>query len=51
MHLSEQHLKEVFIEKVKGNHLDRVDLSKGEFVIMKGSDISKKHIGYIEGQE
>ena len=51
--LSAQYLKEDFATKVLTNHLNAVQsgISQGDFIIMDGTDISKKHAKYMEGLE
>ena len=51
--LSAQYLKDDFAENVLGNHLETVrsGISKNDFILMDGTDISKKHAKYMEGLE
>lgn len=51
--LSSQYLKEDFSEKVISSHLSSVcsSISKDNFILMDGTDISKKHAKYMEGLE
>jgi hypothetical protein len=51
--LSSQYLKEEYAEKVRQNHLSSVKscVSKDDFILMDGTDISKKHAKYMEGLE
>lgn len=49
--LSSQYLKEDYAEKVINSHLGNVSgsISENDFVLMDGTDISKKHAKYMEG--
>ena len=51
--LSAQYLKEDYAEKVIKTHLESVkdNISKDCFILMDGTDISKKHAKYMEGLE
>lgn len=51
--LSSQYLKEEYAEKVLQNHLSSVksSVSKDDFILMDGTDISKKYAKYMEGLE
>ena len=51
--LSAQYLKEDFAEKVTCSHISSVShgISKDNFILMDGTDISKKHAKYMEGLE
>tara|TARA_R110002049_G_scaffold5422_2_gene37573 strand:- start:6345 stop:6914 length:570 start_codon:yes stop_codon:yes gene_type:complete len=51
--LSAQYLKEDYAEKVTNAHLASVkgSISKDSFILMDGTDISKKHAKYMEGLE
>lgn len=51
--LSSQYLKEEYAEKVLNSHLENVcgSISKDNFILMDGTDISKKHAKYMEGLE
>ena len=51
--LSAQYLKEDYAKKVMDNHLKSVcpSIGKEDFIIMDGTDISKKHARYMEGLE
>ncbi len=51
--LSSQYLKEDYAEKVINTHLETVSgsISKDNFILMDGTDISKKHAKYMEGLE
>ena len=51
--LSAQYLKEDFAEKVICSHISSVShgISKDNFILMDGTDISKKHAKYMEGLE
>lgn len=51
--LSAQYLKEDYAEKVINTHLETVSerISKNNFILMDGTDISKKHAKYMEGLE
>jgi len=51
--LSAQYLKEDFAEKVISTHLETVNsgISKDDFILMDGTDISKKHAKNMEGLE
>ena len=51
--LSSQYLKEDYADKVTGTHLKSVSnsISKDNFILMDGTDISKKHAKYMEGLE
>ena len=51
--LSAQYLKEDFADKVLESHLGSVGpgISKSDFILMDGTDISKKHAKYMEGLE
>ena len=51
--LSAQYLKEDYAEKVTNAHLESVkgSISKDSFILMDGTDISKKHAKYMEGLE
>ena len=51
--LSAQYLKGDYADKVLANHLDTVcpSVSKNNFIIMDGTDISKKYAKYMEGLE
>lgn len=51
--LSAQYLKDDFAENVLQAHLERVEpsISKNDFILMDGTDISKKHAKYMEGLE
>ncbi len=51
--LSSQYLKEDYAEKVLNSHLASVcgSISKDNFILMDGTDISKKHAKYMEGLE
>ncbi len=51
--LSSQYLKSDFASKVSHNHLNNVknSISKDDFIIMDGTDISKKHAKHMEGLE
>jgi len=49
--LSAQYLKEDYADKVLEGHLETVapGVSKDDFIVMDGTDISKKHAKYMEG--
>ncbi len=51
--LSAQYLKDDYAENVRLQHLKSVScgVSKDSFIIMDGTDISKKHAKYMEGLE
>lgn len=51
--LSSQYLKEDYAAKVITAHLENVkgSISKNDFILMDGTDISKKHAKYMEGLE
>lgn len=51
--LSSQYLKVDYAEKVRNSHLTSVNSSvlKDDFILMDGTDISKKHAKYMEGLE
>ncbi len=51
--LSAQYLKDDFAENVLKSHLETVGsgISKNDFILMDGTDISKKHAKYMEGLE
>ena len=51
--LSLQYLKSDFASKVSYNHLNNVknSISKDDFIIMDGTDISKKHAKHMESLE
>ena len=51
--LSAQYLKADYADLVLTNHLNTVcsSISENDFIIMDGSDISKKHARYMEGLE
>lgn len=51
--LSAQYLKDDYAEKVREFHLKTVSasVSKDNFILMDGTDISKKHAKYMEGLE
>lgn len=51
--LSAQYLKEDYAEKVINGHLKLVSgsISKGDFILMDGTDIGKKYAKYMEGLE
>ena len=51
--LSCQYLKKDYAEKVMSTHLENVcgSISKDNFILMDGTDISKKHAKYMEGLE
>ena len=51
--LSSQYLKEDYAAKVTAAHLENVKqgISKDDFILMDGTDISKKHAKYMEGLE
>jgi len=51
--LSSQYLKEDLAEKIISSHLSTVcpSISKDDFILMDGTDISKKHAKYMEGLE
>lgn len=51
--LSSQYLKEDYAEKVINAHLENISnsISKDDFILMDGTDISKKHAKYMEGLE
>jgi len=51
--LSAQYLKEDYADKVLEGHLETVapGVSKDDFIVMDGTDISKKHARYMEGLE
>ena len=51
--LSSQYLKSDFASKVSHNHLNNVknSISKDDFIIIDGTDISKKHAKHMEGLE
>ena len=51
--LSAQYLKEDYADKVISTHLKTVhnSISKDTFILMDGTDISKKHAKYMEGLE
>jgi hypothetical protein len=51
--LSAQYLKEDFAKKVINTHLKTVSngIAKDDFILMDGTDISKKHAKYMEGLE
>ncbi|MCF6222865.1 MAG: hypothetical protein L3J34_03960 [Flavobacteriaceae bacterium] len=51
--LSAQYLKEDYAENVRSEHLKTVasSISKDSFILMDGTDISKKHAKYMEGLE
>ena len=51
--LSAQYLKDDYAEKVRCQHLKSVScsVSKDNFIIMDGTDISKKYARYMEGLE
>lgn len=49
--LSSQYLKEDYAQKVINTHLKNISgsISKDDFILMDGTDISKKHAKYMEG--
>lgn len=51
--LSSQYLKVDYAEKVRNSHLSSVNASvlKDDFIVMDGTDISKKYAKYMEGLE
>lgn len=51
--LSAQYLKDGYADKILINHLNTVcpSVSKNDFIIMDGTDISKKYAKYMEGLE
>lgn len=51
--LSAQYLKDDYARQVRGFHLDTVgkSISEDTFILMDGTDISKKHAKYMEGLE
>ncbi len=51
--LSSQYLKEDYAQKVTDGHLNNVSsgISNDGFILMDGTDISKKHAKYMEGLE
>ncbi len=51
--LSAQYLKDDYAQKVMSNHLETVGtgISQNDFILMDGTDISKKHAKYMEGLE
>ncbi len=51
--LSAQYLKDDFSKNVLESHLETVEssISKNDFILMDGTDISKKHARYMEGLE
>lgn len=51
--LSSQYLKEDYAQKVTNGHLNNVSsgISNDDFILMDGTDISKKHAKYMEGLE
>ncbi len=51
--LSAQYLKYDFAENILESHLQSVEssVSKNDFILMDGTDISKKHAKYMEGLE
>ena len=51
--LSTQYLKEDYAQAVRQTHLKTVggSISKDDFILMDGTDISKKHAKYMEGLE
>lgn len=51
--LSSQYLKDDFAKNVLESHLHSVGsgISKNDFILMDGTDISKKHAKYMEGLE
>ena len=51
--LSSQYLKDDYAQKVIDTHLEGVScsVSKDDFILMDGTDISKKHARYMEGLE
>lgn len=51
--LSSQYLKADYAKKVLNSHLESVcgSISKDNFILMDGTDISKKHAKYMEGLE
>jgi len=51
--LSAQYLKEDYAKKVLTTHLKNVgnSISKDNFILMDGTDISKKYAKYMEGLE
>ena len=51
--LSAQYLKYDFAENILESHLQSVgsSISKNDFILMDGTDISKKHAKYMEGLE
>lgn len=51
--LSSQYLKEDYAQKVVNTHLKNISgsISKNDFILMDGTDISKKHSKYMEGLE
>src|SRR5665811_2377738 len=51
--LSSQYLKRDYAGKVLGAHLDRVcpTVGKDGFIVMDGTDISKKYSKFMEGLE
>ena len=51
--LSAQYLKNDFADNVREHHLEAASagISKNDFILMDGTDISKKHAKYMEGLE
>lgn len=51
--LSAQYLKDDFAENVLESHLGTVEpgISKNDFILMDGTNISRKHAKYMEGLE
>ncbi len=51
--LSSQYLKDDYAQKVSNTHLEGVScsVSKEDFILMDGTDISKKHARFMEGLE
>ena len=51
--LSSQYLKQEYAAKVTAAHLENIkgSISKDNFILMDGTDISKKHAKYMEGLE
>lgn len=51
--LSAQYLKDDYANKVLADHLGRIcpSVSKNDFIIMDGTDITKKYAKYMEGLE
>jgi hypothetical protein len=51
--LSAQYLKDDYADKICDHHLASVgpNISKDNFIVMDGTDISKKHAKYMEGLE